>query len=180
RRVQDLRHDLSPDGRRPGQRHGVGQPVRVQDRVRLLGSGHRHRRGHRDLGHVLRVHQRVLPGRAARARGLLMRRRAVFTAVAAIWAVATILPVSWMALMMCKPEALMFARPPVLAFPPTLAHFDYVLAHGFVWNLLASLVVAGASTALVVLIGTPAAYALARYPIRRPPHPLPFPLAPPP
>ena len=96
-----------------------------------------------------------------------MGRRALFTAIAALWATVAILPVLWMALMMWKPEALMFARPPVFTFSPTLAHFDYVLAHDFVWNLLASLVVAGASTALVVVIGTPAAYALARFPIWR-------------
>jgi len=69
--------------------------------------------------------------------------------------------------MMFKPEAIMFARPPVWLFPPTLAHFDYVLAYGFVWNLIASLVIALASTLLVVLIGTPAAYAFARFAIRR-------------
>jgi multiple sugar transport system permease protein len=78
-----------------------------------------------------------------------------------------VFPVFWMALMMFKPEAIMFARPPVWIFPPTLEHFDYVLAHGFVWNLLTSLVIAAASTALVVLVGTPAAYAFARFPIGR-------------
>jgi multiple sugar transport system permease protein len=71
-----------------------------------------------------------------------------------------------MALMMFKPEAIMFARPPVWLFTPTLEHFDYVLAQGFVWNLLASFVVASASTLLVVLVGTPAAYAFARFPMK--------------
>ena len=87
--------------------------------------------------------------------------------MAATWALVVVLPVLWMALMMFKPEAIMFARPPVWLFMPTLAHFDYVLAHGFVWNLVASLVIALASTVLVVLVGTPAAYAFARFPIRR-------------
>lgn len=95
------------------------------------------------------------------------RRRSLFTFVAAAWALVVVLPVLWMALMMFKPEAIMFARPPVWLFPPTLAHFDYVLAQGFVWNLIASLVIALVSTLLVVLVGTPAAYAFARYPIRR-------------
>jgi len=95
------------------------------------------------------------------------RRRTLFTVVAAAWALVVVLPVLWMALMMFKPEAIMFARPPVWIFPPTLAHFDYVLAHGFIWNLVASLVIALASTVLVVLVGTPAAYAFARFPIRR-------------
>jgi multiple sugar transport system permease protein len=95
------------------------------------------------------------------------RRRTLFTLVAAAWALIVVLPVLWMALMMFKPEAIMFARPPVWLFQPTLAHFDYVLAHGFVWNLVASLVIALLSTMLVVLVGTPAAYAFARFPIRR-------------
>ena len=47
--------------------------------------------------------------------------------------------------MMFKPEAIMFARPPVWVFRPTLEHFAYVLDRGFAWNLLASLVVAVAS-----------------------------------
>jgi multiple sugar transport system permease protein len=96
------------------------------------------------------------------------RRRAwLFTGLAALWALAALLPVIWMALMMFKPEAIMFERPPVWVFTPTLAHVDYVLAHGFVLNLVTSLLVAGASTVLVVVVGTPAAYALARFPLAR-------------
>ena len=95
------------------------------------------------------------------------RRRTFYTLVAGVWALVVVLPVIWMALMMFKPEAIMFARPPVWLFQPTLDHFDYVLAHGFVWNLVASLVIALASTVLVVVVGTPAAYAFARFPIRR-------------
>lgn len=95
------------------------------------------------------------------------RRQTLFTLAAAAWALVVVFPVLWMALMMIKPEAIMFARPPVWLFRPTLEHFTYVLEHGFVWNLLTSLVVAIASTALVVLVGTPAAYAFARFPIRR-------------
>ncbi len=82
-------------------------------------------------------------------------------------ALVVVFPVLWMATMAFKPEAVMFARPPVWRFPPTLEHFDYVLAHGFLGNLVTSLVVAVVSTALVVVIGTPAAYAFARFPIRR-------------
>jgi multiple sugar transport system permease protein len=78
-----------------------------------------------------------------------------------------VFPVAWMAVMMFKPEAIMFARPPVWLFRPTLEHFDYVLGHGFAGSLVASLIVAVASTALVVLVGTPAAYAFARFPVRR-------------
>jgi multiple sugar transport system permease protein len=95
------------------------------------------------------------------------RRQLLFTLLAAVGALAVVFPVLWMTLMMFKPEGVMFARPPVWLFPPTLEHFDYVIEHGFVWNLLTSLFVAVASTVLVVVVGTPAAYAFARFPIRR-------------
>ena len=94
-------------------------------------------------------------------------RRALFTALAIAWAGAAIFPVLWMAIMTIKPESVMFARPPVWAFAPTVEHFRYVIGEGFVWNLVRSLVVAGLSTALIVVIGTPAAYAFARFPIWR-------------
>jgi len=103
--------------------------------------------------------------RPGRSRG--GRRRALFTALAVAWTAVGVFPVLWMAVMTVKPEALMFARPPVWAFTPTAEHVRHVLAEGFVWNLGRSLVVAGLSTALVVVVGTPAAYAFARFPIRR-------------
>ena len=79
------------------------------------------------------------------------------------YAALILFPVVWMATMMVKPEAVMFERPTVWWFTPTLEHFDFVLAAGFHWHLLTSCVVALASTALVVLLGTPAAYAFARF-----------------
>lgn len=94
-------------------------------------------------------------------------RAALFTALAVAWAAIAIFPVMWMAMMTVKPEALMFARPPVWSFTPTLEHLRYVIAEGFGWSLLRSLAVAGLSTALIVVIGTPAAYAFARFPIWR-------------
>jgi multiple sugar transport system permease protein len=93
--------------------------------------------------------------------------RTLRTIVAGAVALVVVFPVLWLATMMFKPEAVMFARPPAWLFRPTLEHFDYVLAHGFLANLATSLGVAAVSTTLVVLVGTPAAYALARFPIRR-------------
>jgi multiple sugar transport system permease protein len=104
-------------------------------------------------------------GRRRRDRGA--GRRALFTAIAIAWAGVAIFPVLWMALMTVKPESVMFARPPAWVFAPTLEHVRYVVDQGFVWNLARSLAVAGLSTALIVVIGTPAAYAFARFPIRR-------------
>jgi multiple sugar transport system permease protein len=79
------------------------------------------------------------------------------------YAALILFPVAWMATMMVKPEAVMFERPTVWWFTPTLEHFEFVLAAGFHRHLLTSFVVALASTALVVLLGTPAAYAFARF-----------------
>lgn len=96
-----------------------------------------------------------------------VRREMARSLAAGAVALIVVFPVLWMAAMMFKPEAVMFARPPAWLFPPTLEHFEYVLAQGFLGNLLTSLLVAVVSTVLVVVIGTPAAYAFARFPIWR-------------
>ena len=69
--------------------------------------------------------------------------------------------------MMFKAEDIMFERPTVWLFKPTLEHFEYVWQQGFAQNLLTSLIVGIVSTLLVVVIGTPAAYAFARFPMWR-------------
>lgn len=75
-------------------------------------------------------------------------------------------PVGWLASMAFKPEELMFARPTAWTFEPTLKHFSYVIENGFLGYLMSSIALAAVSTALVVLIGTPAAYAFARFELR--------------
>jgi multiple sugar transport system permease protein len=89
-----------------------------------------------------------------------------YTCVALSCTLIAIMPVIWMATMTVKPEDEMFARPTVWLFTPTLDHFRYIMEAGFVWNLMASMVVASVSTALVVAIGTPAAYAFSRFDMR--------------
>ncbi|MBS7538955.1 carbohydrate ABC transporter permease [Ancylobacter lacus] len=91
------------------------------------------------------------------SRGLL------WTSVTVVYAAVVLFPIFWMASMMVKPNEAMFARPTAWFFTPTLEHFDYVLAQGFHWSLLTSFVLCTLSTALVVVIGTPAAYAFARF-----------------
>ncbi len=87
----------------------------------------------------------------------------VWTAIALVAAAVTLFPVAWMVAMMFKPDDIMFARPTVWLFEPTLAHFEYVIQTGFLGFLWQSFLLAGVSTVLVVLIGTPAAYAFARF-----------------
>jgi multiple sugar transport system permease protein len=90
-------------------------------------------------------------------------RGQIWTGVVIVYAVVMLFPIFWMAAMMVMPNDAMFARPTVWLFVPTLEHFDYVLHLGFSRNLLTSFVLCTVSTALVILIGTPAAYAFARF-----------------
>jgi multiple sugar transport system permease protein len=63
----------------------------------------------------------------------------------------------------------LFARPPDFFFSPIPDHYLEAFASETraVADLLNSLIIAGASTALVIVIGTPAAYALARLQVSR-------------
>lgn len=89
-----------------------------------------------------------------------------WTLLAAGLALFLLFPVFWLALMAFKPDDVMFARPTQWTFTPTLDHFSYVIESGFTQYLWTSVILAVVSTALVVLIGTPAAYAFARFELR--------------
>ena len=92
------------------------------------------------------------------------RHTNLFTLLIVAYAAVILFPVFWMATMMIKPETVMFERPTVwLIFEPTLSHFAYLIEQGFHWSLLTSFIIAFVSTCLVVLVGTPAAYAFARF-----------------
>lgn len=91
------------------------------------------------------------------------RNELLYTAVTWAIVLTVLFPVFWMALMIFKPESVMFERPTVWLFKPTLDHFKYVIEMGFIKNVGASLIVCIASTLLVILLGTPAAYAFARF-----------------
>lgn len=90
-------------------------------------------------------------------------RSLLFTSLSIAYAIMILFPVFWMWSYAFKSDAEMFARPTVWLFTPTLEHFGYMLENGYHHYLINSLIVSGASTALVVIIGTPAAYAFARY-----------------
>lgn len=94
------------------------------------------------------------------------RKRLLFTGIALIYGLIVLFPVLWLAQMMIKPADIMFARPTAWLFTPTLDNFTYVLNQGFSGFLLTSLIIAAVSTILVVIIGTPAAYAFSRYQMR--------------
>ena len=89
-----------------------------------------------------------------------------WTLLVGVIALFLLFPVLWLAGMAVKPDDAMFARPTQWLFTPTLDHVGYVMKLGFLQYMGSSLALAGASTALVVLVGTPAAYAFARFPLR--------------
>ncbi len=78
---------------------------------------------------------------------------------------AALLPVYWMVTISLKGEADQFALPPRwLSFEPTLAHYrDAFFARSFGRYLVTSALVAALSTACAMVLGTLAAYALARF-----------------
>jgi multiple sugar transport system permease protein len=76
-------------------------------------------------------------------------------------------PFYWMVSSSMKDQTDLLASPPVWLFTPTLANYEAIFADQNVTNaILNSLIVASATTFLSVLLGTPAAYALARFEFR--------------
>jgi len=88
--------------------------------------------------------------------------RYLLLALAVIVAVA---PVYWMWTISLKSEVEQFSSPPLwFSFHPTLEHYyDAFLARSFGQYLLTSAIVAVTSTACALVIGTLAAYSLARF-----------------
>lgn len=75
-----------------------------------------------------------------------------------------LLPIYWIVSTSLKSTRDTFATPPVLFFVPTFQHYAVALQeNGLAGKLVNSLVVALATMALSVLLGTPAAYVLARF-----------------
>src|SRR4029450_3401922 len=66
-----------------------------------------------------------------------------------------------------KDQTDLLASPPVWVFTPTLANYEAIFADQTVTNaIINSLIVASATTVISLLLGTPAAYALARFEFR--------------
>jgi len=90
--------------------------------------------------------------------------RALRTAIFVVLTLLFIFPVVWTLASAIKPTDILFARPPKFLFSPISDHFSAVLSSesGVMRGVVNSVIVAGVSTLLVIVIGTPAAYALAR------------------
>ncbi|MBW8725357.1 MAG: carbohydrate ABC transporter permease [Inquilinus limosus] len=82
-------------------------------------------------------------------------------------ALVCVFPFYWMVTTSLKDQAVALASPPVWLFEPTLDHYRMVLGPKDVGpSLMNSIIVAVSTTALAILLGTPAAYALARFEFR--------------
>ncbi len=78
-----------------------------------------------------------------------------------------IFPFYWMVTTSLKTQLVSMSNPPQWIFEPTLANYREVLfEEGVGATLLNSLIVAAGTTALALLLGCPAAYALARFEFR--------------
>jgi len=94
-----------------------------------------------------------------------MRARSLaLVAVAALLLAVWAFPVLWALLTSFKTERDVLAYPPTVIFEPTLRNYHDVLfgPASLLPNLLSSVIVAGVSTLLTLLLAVPAAYALAR------------------
>lgn len=76
-------------------------------------------------------------------------------------------PVFWMVLTAFKQEGDAATSPPKLFFAPTLDQFSAVFDQGIGPAMANSLFATGLSTLLVLLLGTPAAFALSLRPVRK-------------
>ena len=76
-------------------------------------------------------------------------------------------PVLWMWLESLKTEPQAASSPPTIFFTPTLAEFQEVLSGDFPPFFINSAVASIGSTLLVLILGLPAAYALAIRPVKR-------------
>ena len=76
----------------------------------------------------------------------------------------TLFPFYWMVSSSLKDQADLLASPPLWIFNPTLDHYRAVLSDARVLSSIGdSLIVATITTAIAVLLGAPAAYALSRF-----------------
>lgn len=94
----------------------------------------------------------------------VQRRRLAFTVAGWTVTLALIAPFLWMAMGSFKTTVDFLAYPPAFVFKPTLANYGQVLAdNSFLQFTLNSTIVAAGATGLGLVLGIPAAYALARF-----------------
>ena len=85
----------------------------------------------------------------------------------ALFAIFTLFPIVWVGLMAFKTPVDIISVPPKFFFTPTLDNFREVLSQGDFLNYYRNtFIIAAGAVALTLVVGTPAAYVLARYDFR--------------
>lgn len=84
-----------------------------------------------------------------------------------IGALAMFAPIAWMVLTSFKSEQDAVSSPPLLFFKPTLEHYRKIFDNDFVTFALNSVLATGVSTAVVICLAVPAAYALCVRPVEK-------------
>ncbi len=108
---------------------------------------------------------RAAPGRPVNTSRRLVN--GVWGVVAWLAGIIFVFPVIWMVLTSFKQAKDVTTNPPVWFFTPTLEHFRTVFEGNITPFLLNSLMASVFSTILVVLLATPAAYALSLRPVEK-------------
>src|SRR5207245_9268244 len=137
-------------------------------------AGVRNRRGRRDLHDHHRdvcpshpVHDLPGGGQAMRATEGPHRSKVLWSVVGWLVVLVFFFPVLWMWLESLKTEPQAASSPPTIFFVPTLSTFQEVLSGDFPPFFINSAIASIISTFLVLVLGLPAAYALAIRPVKR-------------
>src|SRR5690606_17001192 len=180
-----VRYGFRPHARRPRRLDGADQPLRPARRLPRLRRRRRIRPGGAAADPLHRpravVYPHLLPGDRGSmsqpttpAATYTVQRKRRWTAasigemVALIFLIVIImLPLYWMVSTSLKTANDTFAVPPVFVFKPTFDHYQVLFDEGRVpSSLVNSLIVAVFASLLALVLGTPAAYALARFDFR--------------
>jgi multiple sugar transport system permease protein len=97
----------------------------------------------------------------------MKRKGLVITFSTGVGVLLVLTPYLWIVLTSFKTRVDAFAIPPKVVFSPTLSNYRLAFVDGeFTQNLINSLIVACASTAIALVAGVPAAYSLTRFRLR--------------
>jgi multiple sugar transport system permease protein len=96
-----------------------------------------------------------------------VRQRVVAYLIFGLLAVLVVVPLAASVLTAFKPQIIWVSSPPVWIFTPTLENFEFVfIQRQNLLHLRNSLIVASGSVTIALILGIPAAYALARFHFR--------------
>lgn len=96
-----------------------------------------------------------------------LTKHTVCIAILSVWAVFALAPIVWILMMSFKQPADIIAYPPKLAFTPTVDNYVRIFSGPeFLQPFVNSIIVTVGSLLLTLVIGLPAAYALARFSFR--------------